>query len=166
MPRTRGPVPAAIRSRYEEIVALSSLAGARYLDAECAELAAELVAALARKRPSPLMQGRAAGWAAGALFAVARANFLFEPGQVPHCPPSALAAACGVSDSTAAAKARAIEAALDIGPLDPRWTLPSRLRDNLAVWLIEVDGFVVDARTLPRDLQEQALELGLIPFLP
>jgi hypothetical protein len=30
-------------------------------------------------------------------------------------------------------------------------------------WLVEVDGFPVDARRLPRDVQEQAARRGLIP---
>jgi len=30
--------------------------------------------------------------------------------------------------------------------LDPRWSLPSFVPDNPLVWLIEVDGFLLDAR--------------------
>lgn len=50
-------------------------------------------------------------------------------------------------------------------PLDPRWTLPSRLVENPLVWMIPVNGVIVDMRMMPRELQERADELGLIPFV-
>lgn len=159
-------VPAKLRSLYEEIVSIGREAALKHLDPEFAELVAPLTAALARKRPSPLTSGRPATWAAGVLSVIARTNFLFDRTQVPHCTPDELTKACGVSYSAAAGKARTIEDLLDIAPMDPRWTPPSRLRDNPLVWFIEIDGVVVDARTLPKDLQEKAVEAGAIPFLP
>jgi hypothetical protein len=33
-------------------------------------------------------------------------------------------------------------------------------------WMIEINGFLVDARLLKREFQEQALRKGLIPYLP
>ena len=50
--------------------------------------------------------------------------------------------------------------------LDPDWCLPSKLDDNLLAWLITVDGFPMDVRYAPREVQEEALRLGLIPYLP
>jgi len=32
--------------------------------------------------------------------------------------------------------------------------------------MVEVDGIPMDARALPREIQEEAFRLGLIPFLP
>ena len=49
---------------------------------------------------------------------------------------------------------------------DPDWCLPSMVETNPLVWMIEVDGFTVDARWLPRELQEIAFEKGLIPYVP
>jgi hypothetical protein len=40
--------------------------------------------------------------------------------------------------------------------LDPRWCLPSKLADNPLVWMIEVDGFVVDVGTMPRSARRSA----------
>jgi hypothetical protein len=159
-------VPAKMRSLYEQIVSIGRAAAVELLDSEFADLVAPLTAALARKRPSPLARGRPATWAAAVLSVIARTNFLFDKTQVPHCRPDELAGACGVSYSAAAAKARAIEDLFGIVPMDPRWTPPSRLRDNPLVWLIEIDGVVLDVRTLPRELQEKALQAGVIPFLP
>ena len=33
-------------------------------------------------------------------------------------------------------------------------------------WLIEIDGLIVDARRIPRALQEEAFRQGAIPFVP
>lgn len=54
---------------------------------------------------------------------------------------------------------------LKITPHDPRWTLPSKLYDNPLVWMLEVDGFMVDIRKAPLKLQEEAFRRGLIPFV-
>ena len=77
-----------------------------------------------------------------------------------------LCALFGVSQSACAAKTREIRRIFDIGPLDPRWSVPSRLAENPLVWMILVNGVMVDMRTMPCELQEQAYELGLIPFVP
>ena len=79
---------------------------------------------------------------------------------------SDLCAFFDVSQSAGAAKSRDIMRVFDIVPVDPRWALPSRLADNPLVWMISVNGVIVDMRMKPRDLQEHAYELGLIPFVP
>ncbi len=66
---------------------------------------------------------------------------------------------------TATTKARAIERALKIEPLDPRWCVPSILEQNPLAWMI-VDGLMLDARDAPREIQEVAFRKGLIPFIP
>jgi hypothetical protein len=33
-------------------------------------------------------------------------------------------------------------------------------------WMVEVNGLIVDARHLPRKLQEEAVRKGLIPYIP
>ena len=60
-----------------------------------------------------------------------------------------------------------IREGLDIGHLDPTWTLPSMLIHNPYVWLLEnEDGVVVDIRHLPREEQQAAFDQGAIPFIP
>jgi len=55
---------------------------------------------------------------------------------------------------------------LNLVQLDPQWSLPSQLADNTMAWMIQVNGFILDARYAPRAIQEEAFRLGLIPFLP
>ena len=95
-----------------------------------------------------------------------KVNFLSDPSSDPHLPTKDLCKAFDVGESTVHAKARAIEKALAIHPLDPRWTLARGLEDNALVWTVEVNGLLVDLRRMPRDLQEAAFRQGLIPFVP
>jgi hypothetical protein len=77
-----------------------------------------------------------------------------------------LCAAFEVSESTVHSKARAIEDALDVSPLDPRWTLPSLAQRNPLTWMAEINGVVVDLRYMSRDVQEFAFAKGVIPYIP
>ena len=44
--------------------------------------------------------------------------------------------------------------------------LPSLFDINPLVWLLNVDGVIMDARKAPRTIQELAFEEGLIPYIP
>jgi len=50
--------------------------------------------------------------------------------------------------------------------MDPRWYRPSKMEANSLAWMIMVNGFIVDVRSMPRDIQEAAYAKGLIPYLP
>lgn len=50
--------------------------------------------------------------------------------------------------------------------MDPEWSLRIRVDLNPMVWMIQVNGFMVDARSLKREIQEKALGKGLIPYIP
>ena len=55
---------------------------------------------------------------------------------------------------------------LKMGSLSPDWTLPSRLARNPLVWMLNIDGVLVDIRHAPIELQRLAFAKGLIPFIP
>ena len=46
------------------------------------------------------------------------------------------------------------------------WVLASELKKNPMLWFVEVNGLVVDARTLPLEAQIYCAERGLIPYVP
>ena len=71
-----------------------------------------------------------------------------------------------LSSSTGSAKSKAIMDIFGIGPMDSHWTLPSGLATHPMAWLIQVNGFIADARQLPREIQEEAFRRGMIPYLP
>ncbi len=159
-------VPAAMKPRYDEIAALMDAFCDQHLNAEYAQVCRQLAAALARKRPSPLATGRPNTWAAGIVQTVGSINFLFDKSQTPHMRSDDLAAGFGLSKSTVANKSKQIKDLLKISWLDSTWTLPSRIDHNPMAWLISVDGFIIDARSAPRPIQEQAFRMGLIPYIP
>src|SRR6266446_2341396 len=125
----------------------------------------------ARSRPSPISSAPSASTrnmqtAAGVLYAVGRANFIFDPGQPIHLSGGELAALAGVPISTMAGKASRICDLVGLGPLDFEFSRREFLQRNPFAWLVELDGIPVDARWLPPELQAEARRRGLIPDLP
>jgi hypothetical protein len=100
------------------------------------------------------------------VYALGFVNFLFDKNQEPYLNATDLCEAFGVSKSTGYAKSKEIRDLLRMIQFDPNWCLPSRMDDNFLAWTINVDGFILDARTLPRDIQEVAYHKGLIPYIP
>ena len=159
-------VPKPMLRVYDAIVSLTNAVCDEHLDPEYKELSRDMAAALCRKRPSPLGSGKPQSWACGIIYVLGRVNFLEDPSFPPHKKTAELAAAFGVSEGTIYAKARSIENALRVHALDPRWTVPSLMERNPLIWMAEVGGMIVDLRTMPREIQEQAFDAGLIPFIP
>lgn len=104
-------------------------------------------------------------WAAGVIYALGQINFLFDRTQTPHLTAEQLADALGVVKTTMANKAGLINRTLDIGILEPELTRVAVLEQHPMAWLVEVDGFIVDARMLPAEVQEDARRRGLLPDL-
>ncbi len=159
-------VPQHMRAMFDAVVGITDAFCRQHLNDEYAGVCRALAAALSRKRPSPLAKGQLQPWACGIVYTVGTVNFLFDKTQTPHMTTDQLCELFGVGKSTAAAKRKAIELALNVGPLDPCWCLPSKLADNPLAWMIEVNGFLIDARHAPREIQEEAFRRGLIPYLP
>lgn len=159
-------VPAKVRPTYDTIVSLTDSFCHEHLNDEYAELCRRLAGVLSRKRRTPITSGKVESWACGIVRTIGWVNFLGDPSQTPHMKIEAVNAAFGVSSATAAAKLKTIRESLNLIPMHPDWTLPSRLEDNPLAWMIEVDGLPMDARALPREIQEEAFRLGLIPYVP
>jgi hypothetical protein len=159
-------VPKSLRPIYEQIVGMTDAFCRQHLDSDYAALCIKMAAALARKRPSPLTRSHTRSWAGAILYVLGRLNFLFDPSQHPHMKGAELCSLLGLSLQTVSSKARLIERMLGVELLDPRWCVPSILEHNPLVWMIVVDGFLIDARNAPREMQEAAYRKGLIPFIP
>lgn len=156
----------ATHPAIEEITNLVDAFCKEHLNDEYATLCHKLVESLARKQPTPLVSGKPNSWACGIVRTIGWVNFLDDPKQQPHMRMSAIDQAFGVSEGTGQGKSRDIRKMMKIHQLDPKWTLPSLMSDNPIVWMLEVDGFIVDVRTMGRDIQEEAFRLGLIPWIP
>lgn len=77
-----------------------------------------------------------------------------------------VAAGFGVGQSTASAKAKVISAALGSRHIDPQWILPSLAAANPLIWMAQVNGLLVDLRTMPKEVQQAAFDKGMIPYVP
>ena len=166
-PKSRSlSVPDAMQPRYQEIIALIDMLCQEKLNAEYAVLCKELAAALARKRPSPLVGGQVKSWACGVVYTIGFVNFLFDKTQTPHMRADELCSWFGVAASTGGNKAKQIRDMLHITQFDAKWTLPSMVDQNPIAWMVSVNGLIVDARSLPPVMQEEAYRKGLIPYVP
>lgn len=73
----------------------------------------------------------------------------------------------GVPKSTMAAKAKRIRDFLALtGQMDAEFCRRELLEDHPLAWLVQVNGIIVDAQSLPTGLQAEARRRGLIPNLP
>ena len=159
-------IPGAAAAKFAAITALTDAFCEKHLNDEYRALIQRLLGTLARKRPSPLLSGKENVWAAAAVHAIGRTNFLDDPSQVPHCKSKVIFEFLGAGESTVIGKSKQIREALRMGPLSPEWTLPSRLADNPMVWMLQVNGLLMDIRDAPVEAQRVAYEKGLIPYIP
>lgn len=152
--------------KFAAITTLTDAFCAKHLNEEYRQIIRQVVGALARKRPSPLLRGRENVLAAAAVHSVGRVNFLDDSSQTPHCKPKAIYEHFGISESTGQTKSKEIRDLLKMGPMSPEWTLPSRLADNPLAWMLQVSGLIVDIRRMPTEAQRMAFEKGLAAFIP
>ena len=159
-------VPKGMQEKYQNIVLLTNNYSEENLNEEYAQFIRYSVAALCRKRPSPLEKGKENSWACGITHAIGSVNFVFDKSQTPWITARELYKKYGVGESTGQSKSRVVRDLLKIHQFDPNWTLPSRLDDSPMSWMLSVNGMMVDIRTMPREVQEIALEKGLIAYIP
>lgn len=159
-------VPAALREKFDAISQAADVFCDQHLNDDYKQVIRQALAALSRKRPSPLHKGKEPAWAAGVVHAVGMVNFLFDPSQTPTCTAPEIYAHFGVGASTALARSKETRNALDMGQFSPEWTVAGNLDRNPLVWMLEVNGLLVDVRHMPLEVQQIALAQGMIPYIP
>jgi len=158
-------IPDEFQEAFAAVVELTDAFCEQYLDEDYRQLCEEM-AMVIYIRELPSQRDRPAGWASAIVHALGWVNFLQDPGLSPHMTSAQVADGFGVSQGTMTAKSKIIRDELDLIQLDPDWCTPAMLEDNPLVWMLEVNGFVMDIRSAPRGAQEEAYRLGLIPFIP
>ena len=159
-------VPKTMQAKYDEIAAIIVPYCDEYLNDEYKTLCTHALEKLCRKRPSLLTSGRARTWAAGIIYAIAQNNFIFDKSQPVHMTVDELVAPLGVAKTTAANKAAEIRKLLKIDHFNAEWVLASDVENNSLLWYVEVNGFIMDARRLPLEMQIECARRGLIPYVP
>lgn len=156
-------VPKAMQEKFDRITAITDEFAKQHLNEEYAQIIRRATAALCRKRPSPLASGKEKTWACGITHAIGMVNFLFDSSQTPHITAKELYDWFGVGASTGQAKSKQVRDMLGTHQMDPKWTLESLVAQNPLNWLISIDGFLLDARTAPPEVQQALAARGLIP---
>lgn len=152
------------RERYVELIDIINEFCEAHLDSEYKDVCHKLTGDLCQDG-SPILSGKAKSWAAGIVWAIGRVNFLSDPSFEPCMKQADFAKAIGVSAATISAKCRDIWEGLELMQFDPDYTVASRQESNPLRWIVEVDGFLLDLRSAPREIQEAAYEQGVIPYI-
>lgn len=160
-------IPKKMEAKYRAIAPLINSFSQQYLNDEYEELALKLLEALCRKRPSPIERGKETIWAASIIYAIGSVNFLFDKTQTPHVQSSEISTHFGAAGNTISSKSNSIMKMIPhLNQFDWHWKLPSQLLNNSHIWFVQVNGYVHDIRNLPREVQEQAYQQKIIPFIP
>jgi len=154
-----------LQPALEGIVALTDEFCREHLNEEYRRLCTEMAIELAELE-AQINRGRPASWASGIVHALGSVNFLHDRSQSPHMTSPQIAKGFGVSQGTMQSKSKIIRDELELMPFDPDWCLEALLEDNPMVWMLEINGLVMDIRTSPRETQVQAYQQGLIPYIP
>jgi hypothetical protein len=164
--KTLPKVPNAVNDTFMNIVRIIKSFCDDKLNNEYYELSVKLAAKIARKKPSPLLFGKINTWAAGIIHAIGMVNCVFDKSITPNIQFQDIEKHFDLSSSTISSKSKSIRDMCKIYQLDPEWSLPSRIDKNPLVWLVKVNGFIIDIRNAPLELQLEALNAGVIPYIP
>jgi hypothetical protein len=159
-------VPKSMLARYREVAEPVEEFCDERLNEEYKELCLKALQKLCRKRPSPLAGGKVHTWACGIVYAIGSNNFIFDRSQPLHMTGAEIAEWFGLSKSTAGSKASEVSKLLKLDYTNAEFQLESIIDQNPALWHLSIDGFIVDVRNMPREIQEAAFHQGLIPYIP
>lgn len=167
MERLLEHVPEKLHDVFTAILELTDEFCEEHLDEHYQQLANDMAMEICQKNSYiNIKQGRPKSWASGIIHALGCVNFLQDPDTEPYMSSAELAKGFGVSQGTMTAKSKVIRDVLGLIPFDPDWCLPDMLDDNPFIWMVEVNGLILDMRKAPREFQETAYMNGLIPFIP
>jgi hypothetical protein len=139
-------VPKDQEETFATLTAMTDRCCEEYLNSEYAELARYAIAALCRKKPTPLSQGYPQTWACAVLCALGHVNFLYDRATQPYASMSQLCDHFGIAVSTVSGKAKRVRDIVGIRHFDPKWTLPSRIRDGSLSFVINFSSPLADAK--------------------
>ncbi len=163
-------VPEPRRARFLRVVALTDDFCAKHLPSAYTDLMRRFASCVFQSN-LPVMRGRVQSWAAGIAYAAMRLDGGYDCELVLPFAASEVGDAFGVSESTTRAKFELIREALeqaiemtDYSDLASHAAEAGYAEDDLP-WLVEAGGVVLDLRQAPRDVQVEAFEYGLIPYV-
>ncbi len=159
-------VPKPMQAIYDEITKQTDEFCRQYLDQEYAQLCRKAASTLCRKRPSPLLSGRLNTWAGGIVHALCTINFGFDKTNKPYTDLLIICEFFDVAKSTTAGKGKKVRELLKMTYHNFDWALQRLVDESSMYWMITYNGYIVDARSMPIEVQEIAFEKGFIPYIP
>lgn len=159
-------VPEAMLAKYQDIAEVISGFAKEALNEEYEKLCLNALAKLCRKRPSPLLRGNPITWACGIVYAIGSNNFIFDRAQEISMTATDIADWFGLSKSTAGSKGAEVTKLIHISKFDPEFTLAKIAESDPLLWIINVNGYLLDIRNAPYEFQKEAFEHKLIPYIP
>lgn len=79
-------------------------------------------------------------------------NLLFDSSQTPHIAASQIWESFDLSSITMQAKSKQIRDLLGMHSMDLDWPIPSMVDKNPLIWMLEINGFIIDVRHAPREI--------------
>jgi len=159
-------VPNSMAARYVEVTDIIEKFCDEKLNKEYKEICLKALTKLCRKRPSPLIKGKAQTWACGIIYAIGSSNFIFDKSQPINMTANEIREWFNLSKSTVGSKVAEINKLLDLSYFNTEFQLKTLVDRNPMIWYVKVNGLIVDIRTMPREVQEEAYHKGLIPYIP
>jgi hypothetical protein len=159
-------IPKDMQAKYDEVAPIIIDFCDKKLNDDYKGLCLHLLEKLCRERPSPLSGGRPHSWAAGIVYAIGQANFIFDKTRKINMAAAELASGFGISVNTARNKANELQEMFDVGFFNHKWLLPEMIENISAIWMIKLNGIIVDVRMMSLEIQQQAYEMGIIPYVP
>jgi len=125
-----------------------------HLDNEYKQLCEKLIQKMSRKRNVPFLYGSVEIWAAVIIHALGRINFLFDRSFRPYVSAEDISRHFGASKSTVSQKAKVIRDTLRLQYWDDEFSTEYMRKNNPFANLTMINGFIVDKRNLPKEIQE------------
>ena len=143
-----------IEEKAQKLLEMAATFCRKYLDEDYEELCAKLIGKMSRKRAVPFLSGRMEIWAAAVIYALGSINFLFDKSFKPYTTVDDICTYFGTSKSTTSQKSKIIRDMFKMGYYDKEFSTKHMKDNDPFSNLRMVNGFIVDQRSLPPEIQE------------
>lgn len=144
-----------LKERVDKITELATSFCAQKLNEEYFALTEQVIGKLSRKRPSPLLRGQEAIWAAGVVHALGHVNFLYDKSFDPYVTFDELNDYFGTKKSSIGNKAAEIRKLFKMDKLTNFDFMTDSLKESHPIYnSVMIDGLIMPISSLPKEYQQ------------